>query len=184
MNLDNIALNFIKGKGIEIGAFANPKKVNANVTYIDRCTGEERFREFPHLTEGTNFVKVDIIDDAETLESIESNSQDFVITSHVIDHLNDPVNALYTWDRVLKLNGIIYLTIPDMRYTFDKDQKETTYEDLFTESYYDNPETHKYFWTQTRMVELINRVLPNYDIEFMFKGEIDSTFVLRKVALS
>jgi predicted SAM-dependent methyltransferase len=182
--LKQLSLSYIKGRGIEIGAYTNPQKVNAIVTYVDRCTGEERYKAAPHLVDGTNFVPVDIIDDGETLSKIPDNSQDFVITSHVIEHFGSPLTALRTWDRVLVPGGVMWITIPDKRYTFDKDREITGYRHLIADWY--NPpikeefEAHEHVWDQAKMLEMLTITLPDYDIEMMFKGKIDSTFVLRK----
>ena len=190
MNFKSIACDYIKGNGIEIGAYTNPLRVNANVTYIDTMTGEERFKNNPHLTEGTNFVTVDIIDNGETLSKVATNTQDFVITSHVIEHFKNPLKALKAWDRVLKTDGIIYLTIPDMRYTFDKDRDETLYQHIQNDYNFDKPkveneslEVHEHCWKQSGMINMLYNFLLvyNYDIEFMFKSNISTTFVLRKM---
>ncbi len=47
------------------------------------------------------------------------NSLDYVLTSHVLEHVANPVKALAEWYRVLRPDGIIYLLLPDQRYTWD-----------------------------------------------------------------
>jgi SAM-dependent methyltransferase len=42
-----------------------------------------------------------------------------VITSHVLEHVANPVAALAEWYRVLRPGGIIYLVVPDRRRTWD-----------------------------------------------------------------
>ena len=38
---------------------------------------------------------------------------DFVIASHVIEHMLDPVETLQEWKRVLKPEGKIFFALPD-----------------------------------------------------------------------
>lgn len=48
------------------------------------------------------------VDSAETLKHIKSNSLDFFMTTHVIEHVDDK-KMLKTIDRVMKKNGTIYI---------------------------------------------------------------------------
>lgn len=75
-------------------------------------------------------VKVDIVARANKLP-LEDGSQQFVLNSHVIEHLEDPIGAVEEWLRVLKPpsakggGGYVYMIVPDMRRTPDKEEKET-----------------------------------------------------------
>jgi SAM-dependent methyltransferase len=44
---------------------------------------------------------------------------DYVIASHVLEHVANPVAALAEWYRVVRPGGIIYLVVPDRRVTWD-----------------------------------------------------------------
>jgi SAM-dependent methyltransferase len=48
------------------------------------------------------------------------HSLDYVIASHVLEHVANPIAALAEWYRVLRPGGVIYLIIPDRRYTWDR----------------------------------------------------------------
>ena len=72
----------------------------------------------------------DIIDDAETLRSLANASVDFVIANHVLEHLEDPIAALTAFARVLRPSGVVFLTLPDARYSFDSPRERTTVEHL------------------------------------------------------
>lgn len=124
---ETIAERYLKGHGIEIGALHKPLKVPhaAKVKYLDRLSNEALRQHYPEL-DGVPLVSVDILDDGETLATIPDHSQDFVIANHLIEHCRDPIKAVMNMLRVLKKNGILYLSIPDKRYTFDRDRPITT----------------------------------------------------------
>src|SRR5689334_10588480 len=51
--------------------------------------------------------------DAQLLESVADNSLDFVHSSHCLEHMRDPLEALQNWLRVLKPGGHAVVTVPD-----------------------------------------------------------------------
>lgn len=57
------------------------------------------------------YVDIDIDAEADDLP-LENNSQDYVITSHVVEHLPNLIKAFLEWDRVLKEGGYIYIIFP------------------------------------------------------------------------
>lgn len=118
----------IHGHGIEIGALNNPlqlgKKVSS-VLYVDIADKEGLIGQNPE-TGKTGIYKPDMIADAEDLRPLLSNSLDFVIACHVLEHLPNPLKALMEIWRVLKPGGILYLSVPDKRFTFDNKRPVTT----------------------------------------------------------
>ncbi len=126
-----IAVGYLTGTGLEIGALHNPLSVPADVTvrYVDRLTLEELRRHYPEL-DRTSIAAPDIIDNGEILASLPDASFDFVIANHMIEHSQDPITALKNWLRVIKPGGIVYLAVPDKRYTFDKDRPITSIDHL------------------------------------------------------
>lgn len=126
-----VAALYLEGHGIEIGALHSPMQVppTARVRYVDRMSVEELRRQYPELDEH-QLVEPDIIADGERLEPVEDASQDFVIASHFLEHCQDPIGALQHMLRVTRPNGIVFLGIPDKRYTFDRNRPVTTFEHL------------------------------------------------------
>lgn len=128
-----LSKQFIKGKGIEIGALHLPLKVyKAKVIYVDRMNVGDLRKHYPELGKFT-FSEVDIVDNGETLRKIKNESQDFVISNHFIEHCENPIEVLKNHLRVLKRNGIVYWAIPDKRYTFDYTRNLTTIEHINTD---------------------------------------------------
>jgi len=121
----------LRGRGLELGALHRPmvKHGGMNVDYVDRLTLDEQRRHYPELS-AVALVSPDIIDDAETLARVEDGEYDFLIAAHVIEHMRDPLKALRNWFRVLRRDGLLYLVVPDKRYTFDRNRPRTTLDHL------------------------------------------------------
>lgn len=128
------AVTYLKGSGIEIGALHRPLVVPAGieVKYLDRYNVEDLRKHYPELAE-LPLVEVDIVDDGETMKTVEKESQDFVIANHFIEHCQDPISTIKNMLRVIKPGGIIYMAIPDKRYTFDKKRPLTPFNHVLTD---------------------------------------------------
>jgi SAM-dependent methyltransferase len=137
---DAIARRFVKGSGIEIGALHNPLRIprSVDVRYVDRMTVPELRQQYPELAR-ERLVEVDVIDDGERLESIADGSQDFVVANHFLEHSQDPVGALANMFRVLRARGILYLAVPDKRFTFDSKRPPTSLDHVLAD-HRDGPE--------------------------------------------
>lgn len=121
-----LAKKYIHGRGIEIGALQEPLEVppDAKVTYVDRLPVAGLRKLYPELGD-VRIVDPDIIDDGEKLSKIPDASQDFVIANHFLEHCQDPIGAIKNLYRVMKSGSILYMAVPDKRYTFDKDRPIT-----------------------------------------------------------
>jgi SAM-dependent methyltransferase len=134
------AYRYIRGNGIEIGALNNPLQVyhGAKVRFVDRLPTEKLRLVFPEVAD-QNLAEVEIVEDAEKLTSVADQSCDFVIANHVIEHTRNPISAIENMFRVLKPNGILYLALPDKRFTFDAERAVTSYDHL-KRDYFESPE--------------------------------------------
>ena len=118
-----IAAAFLRGNGIEIGALNQPLLVppSTRVTYVDRMTVPELRQHYPELG-GVSLVDVDVVDDGERLTTFGEATQDFVIANHFIEHCQNPLQTFHNLFRVLKPAGVLYMAVPDKRFTFDIDR--------------------------------------------------------------
>ena len=156
-NLDRetVARLYLKGIGIEIGALHEPLRVPKSVVvrYVDRMSTPDLRRHYPELA-SVNLVNVHIIDDGERLATVSNESQDFVIANQVLEHCANPLFALENMLRVLKVGGILYLSLPDKRYSFDVDRPVTPIAHVLRD-YREGPEWSKrqHFEEWVRCVE-------------------------------
>ncbi len=126
-------------KGIEIGPSAhNPFGLNAR--FIGRSLKQYQDEERRICGETT---LLDIEADAHDIP-LESESEDYVLSSHVIEHCPDVIRTLIEWYRVLKPGGLLFMITPlrDASAS-DRGRSLTTWDHLF-DDFRDQvtPETH------------------------------------------
>lgn len=130
-----VATRHLRGDGIEIGALHRPFPVpaGARVRYVDRYTTAQLREEYEELADET-FAEVEVIDEGGTLATFADGSLDFVIASHVLEHLPDPVGALRSHLRVLRPRGVVLLALPDRRGGLDERRAPTSLEHLLADA--------------------------------------------------
>ena len=114
---------FIKGTGLEVGAGSRPFPLPPGVKCFygdkrDAQSLEKYFGDNKFIPDGTRI-------DAQSFQGIEEESLDFVISAHVIEHLEDPIGSIRNAIQCLKPGGIHLLVVPDRRHTFDRDRPGT-----------------------------------------------------------
>jgi len=128
---------YASGKGIEIGALGPLPLPNADeVIYVD-VLGPEQLVQ--HYEDQTHAVRPDIVADGCVLP-VRNSTLDFVVASHLFEHLTNPLKALDEWHRCLKPMGYLLLAIPDRRFTFDRNRDATTIRHLVRDLGADEPE--------------------------------------------
>lgn len=138
---DDLAFRYLRGEGIEIGAFHMPQRLppGARARYVDYAT-EDVLRTLDPMHPWVH--PVDVVDEAERLAKFGDETLDFVIANHVLEHTEDPVRALHTFLRVVRPGGILFLTLPDPRGTFDQERERTTVEHVLRD-HREGPETSR-----------------------------------------
>lgn len=153
-----IASQYLFGNGIEVGALHSPLKVpaNAKVSYVDRMSISDLKKHYSNFDEH-ELVKVDIVDNGEFLLKIPDASVDFVIANHMIEHCQNPILTIQNYLRVLKVGGIIYMAVPDKRYSFDSERPLTSLDHLIRD-YKEGPQWSQeaHFEEWVRLVEKTN----------------------------
>lgn len=149
-----VAKKYIRGKGIEIGALHNPLPVHEidaieEVKYVDRYNVEGLRKHYPELN-NLSLVNVDIIDDGEKLDTIDNNSLDFIICNHMLEHCENPIGTIRNHIKKLKSGGVLFMAIPDKRYTFDKNREITSFTHLLKDDQVGTEQSRRgHFWEWT-----------------------------------
>lgn len=89
--------SYFVGRGIDIGSGNDPLS-----NHVDM---------FPAIESVLLWDQAD--GDAQSMAAIETESLDFVHSSHCLEHMRDPREALRNWLRILKPGGHLIITIPD-----------------------------------------------------------------------
>ncbi|MDQ6677255.1 MAG: class I SAM-dependent methyltransferase [Acidobacteriota bacterium] len=128
---EGLATRFLFGSGLEIGALQRrlPAPGGCTVKYIDRMPVAELLAHYPELA-GMELQQPDLIDNGELLDTIADLSQDFVIANHFFEHSRNPIQTLFNLARVIRPGGVLYMAVPDKRYTKDLPRPITPYETL------------------------------------------------------
>jgi len=48
-----------------------------------------------------------------------SNSIDYIVALHILEHIPDPIEVVFNWLDILKPGGGLGIIVPDWRYTWD-----------------------------------------------------------------
>jgi SAM-dependent methyltransferase len=151
-----LADQYFTGRGLEIGALHRPMPVPAAVamSYADSFSTDELVRLWSPEVDGHEVAPVDVITDATTLGGIADGTYDFIIASHVIEHLEDPIRCLMNLARATRPGGCVFLALPDRRATFDRDRPPTSIAHVLRD-YCGHPEAsrHAHYEEWVRVVE-------------------------------
>ncbi|KAA0577947.1 methyltransferase domain-containing protein [Azospirillum sp. B21] len=108
---------YFVGNGVDIGGKPDPLSL---------------YQEFFPLMESVRIW--DLEDgDAQFMHGVESNVFDFVHSSHCLEHMVNPTEALQNWFRIVRPGGYLIITVPDedlyeqgiFPSTFNADHKHT-----------------------------------------------------------
>jgi SAM-dependent methyltransferase len=117
------------GVGVEIGPGHVPFPVppTVQVRFVDRWEPTENSSLFPELGDDPGFPRPDLVAnlDVDRLGALADGSQDFVIASHIIEHLANPLAMIVDIHRVLRPRGLFVLLLPDRHKTFDQFRSAT-----------------------------------------------------------
>lgn len=114
-----------KGLGLEIGPSHNPlapKREGYSVHILDHASTDElRTKYKGHGVNLENIEEVDFVWHGEPLQELigKTSCYDWIIASHVIEHVPDLISFMQQCAVLLKPAGILSLVIPDKRYCFD-----------------------------------------------------------------
>lgn len=115
----NFAGRYFVGDGIDIGGAPDPLALYEEL--------------FPRMGVVRIWDQGD--GDAQFMHGVPDESVDFVHSSHCLEHLNDPVEGLRNWFRLVKPRGHLIVTVPD--------------EDLYEQAVFPSTWNQDHKWTFT-----------------------------------
>lgn len=122
-----------KARGLEIGPRHAPllHKPDAAVSYVD-YTDTETLRATQHDPgiDPASIVEVDIVWGGAPLVEAAGGPVDYVVASHVVEHVPDLIGWLAELREALVPGGLLGLAAPDKRFTFDRGRPLTSMGDL------------------------------------------------------
>jgi len=133
----------LTGEGLEIGPLCWPvlQKDEGKVQYVDHLTRGALLKVYADdkSVPPDQIVDIDYALNGRTLHQTVPQSKQFnyIIASHVMEHVPDLVRWFNDLSSVLKVGGVISLAVPDKRFTFDIDRHPSSPADVVG-AYIDN----------------------------------------------
>ena len=112
-------------EGLEIGALATPlvKPTEGNIFFVDHADTKSLRDKYAAdaSVDCADIVEVGAVWGSQTLQECigAGREVDYVVASHVIEHVPDLITWLSEIRSILRPGGSLRLAIPDRRYTFD-----------------------------------------------------------------
>jgi SAM-dependent methyltransferase len=119
------------GLGLEIGPSHSPvapRRDGFRVEIIDHASREDLVAKYAaHGVDSAAIEDVDFVWDGRRYAELTGrpHGYDWVIASHVIEHVPDLVGFLADCDAILREDGMLSLAVPDKRYCFDRMRPHT-----------------------------------------------------------
>ncbi len=123
-------------RGAEIGPLNRPLigKDEFEIYYVDHCSADElkvKYAGAPDVNP-SDIVDVDFIWANEPAKDLLRDicPLDYVVASHVIEHVPDLIGWLHEMHDTLREGGAMVLAVPDKRFTFDAYRRTSAMEEI------------------------------------------------------
>lgn len=154
-------IDLLSARGLEIGPLtaAVVRKEEANVEYIDHLDTESLRKKYAN-EEGIDASLIPAIDhvleDGKLPKKLIGGDYDYIIASHVFEHLPNPLGWLRECASILTHGGCLSLVVPDKRFTFDMCRPLTTLAELIDSDWNDQrkPSARQIFEAATRSARI------------------------------
>lgn len=123
-------------RGIEFGPLHDPliRPSVGNIRYIDHASTNDLKKKYARdpVVNLEKFVNVDYVWTGQPLKPLIGDYApvDYVVASHVIEHVPNPIGWFHQIHSVLKPGGVLALAIPDKRFCFDCMRRTSEAHDL------------------------------------------------------
>jgi hypothetical protein len=132
----DVGVTMLAGRGVEIGALNWPQWLprTCAVDYLDVADVPTLRGRFPELG-GDSLVSPRWLGDVvrESIPAITRCRFNFVVMNHVLEHVVNPIQVISNvWQGIVD-GGHLVLSIPDMRFTYDRGRSLTSFDHLLDE---------------------------------------------------
>ena len=160
VNLRKPLFEYTRGSGVEIGPGISPQVLpskDVDVKYLERSAIEDWERLYNSsgkysISEAQRkLFPLYIVGDAQTLDIIQAESLNFIFSSHVFEHMTNPLGTLEIWRHKLRDNGHVVGVVPDAYNCFDLLQplsKEEQWLEEWAEGAWEYQNRHYQKWCQ------------------------------------
>jgi SAM-dependent methyltransferase len=189
-----LAHKYCVGRGLEIGGSAhNP--FGLHTRNVDMTDSMETVFKREEIRLCGRALPVDIVAGGDAVPC-PGESQDFIVSSHVLEHFPDPIKALLEWDRLVRPGGVIFMIVPHKDRTFDSEKPRTPLQHLIDDYRKGNTESHgdrnghDHCWITEDLIELVRWMIANLGVHWEIAEVRDRddkvgngfTLVIRKLA--
>jgi SAM-dependent methyltransferase len=144
-------------RGVELGGAAH-NAFHLDTVNVDRTRAMDTVYKREELDCAGVAMAVDVVAEADDLP-FPDDAFDFVLASHVLEHLPDPIRALEEWQRVAR--RYLFLVLPHRDRTFDRDRPVTPVDELVrrhAEGLRSREDRHWTVWTCESFLALCARI--------------------------
>jgi SAM-dependent methyltransferase len=144
-------------KGVEIGGAAH-NTFHLDTLNVDRTRDMDTVYKREELECAGVAMAVDVVAEGDDLP-FPDEAFDFVLASHVLEHLPDPIRALQEWRRVAR--RYVFVVVPHRDRTFDRDRPVTPVDELLRRHEHglrSDEDRHWTVWTCESFLELCERL--------------------------
>jgi SAM-dependent methyltransferase len=148
-----------------------------NMNFASNTIWEGEIKSSTFIVDGKILGK-QFIGEASILSDFKDSQYDFLLSSEMIQHIANPLRAIYEWKRVLKKDGLLILIVPNMEKTFDHKRPLTKLEHIIDDYDHDTQETDLTHLEEVLVYHDLSRDRPagTYD---QFKQRCENNFRVR-----
>jgi len=132
--MEDTDIFFIDKKGLEIGgpsgAFTSIYNIAKNIDGLNFSTStvwSSSNKELGYIISNKRIGNQYILDITD-ITNIKDNTYDFILSSHVIEHIANPMKAIEQCLSILKRDGVLVIIAPKKEVNFDHNRKTVTFD--------------------------------------------------------
>ena len=125
----------LAGVGLEIGPYDQPTvfKSEADVRYLDWKDQAQLARECTHPDMIVDIPEIDYVVHSNRYGDYISDKFDYIIANHVMEHAPNMIQWLSDLCDMMLPGGVLFLALPDKKFSFDKYRQDTALSHLVAE---------------------------------------------------